>query len=289
MKRLLRLGVSAALLVAVFVLVDRERVFAALRQLPPALLLLALVLAAVQIGLAAARWSYTAARLGVPLRFMRAFAECYAASFINQVLPGGVLGDVSRAWHHARAVDARGAAVRAVVFERVMGQLALVLATLLAWLAQPQLLTLPLLQAVLVVALVLLLAAVWLRRRRRAGWLADTLRDLRRAWWPPAVLLRQLLLSWLLLATLLPVYVLAARSAGVQASLPVLLPLLLSTLLAMAIPLGFAGWGWREGAAALAWTAAGLDPAQGVAASMLYGVLALAGSLPGALLLIRLR
>ena len=145
------------------------------------------------------------------------------------------------------------------------------------------------LQAVLVVALVLLLAAVWLRRRRRAGWLADTLRDLRRAWWPPAVLLRQLLLSWLLLATLLPVYVLAARSAGVQASLPVLLPLLLSTLLAMAIPLGFAGWGWREGAAALAWTAAGLDPAQGVAASMLYGVLALAGSLPGALLLIRLR
>lgn len=289
MKRLLRLGVSAALLVAVFVLVDREHVFAALRQLPPALLLLALVLAAVQIALAAARWSYTAARLGVPLRFMRAFAECYAASFINQVLPGGVLGDVSRAWRHARAVDARGAAVRAVVFERVMGQLALVLATLLAWLAQPQLLTLPLLQALLVVALVLSPAAVWLRRRRRAGWLADTLRDLRRAWWPPAVLLRQLLLSWLLLATLLPVYVLAARSAGVQASLPVLLPLLLSTLLAMAIPLGFAGWGWREGAAALAWTAAGLDPAQGVAASMLYGVLALAGSLPGALLLIRLR
>lgn len=290
MKRLLRLGASAALLAAVLALVDRDRVVDALRQLPPSLLLLAVVLAALQISLAAARWSYTAARLGVPLRFAPAFVECYAASFINQTLPGGVLGDVARAWRHACAVDARGAAIRAVVFERVMGQLALLLATLLAWFAQPQLLTWPLLQVLLLIAAVLLGLALWARRRRhRSGWLGDSLRDLRRAWWPLRVLLLQLLLSWLLIAALLPVYVLAARVAGVQAPLPLLLPLLLSSLLAMAIPLGFAGWGWREGAAALAWTAAGLDPAQGVATSILYGLLALIGSLPGALALLRMR
>ena len=58
-------------------------------------------------------------------------------------------------------------------------------------------------------------------------------------------------------------------------------------LLAMAIPLSIAGWGVREGAAALVWQAAGLDPAQGVAISISYGVVILLSSLPGALMLLR--
>jgi hypothetical protein len=47
-----------------------------------------------------------------------------------------------------------------------------------------------------------------------------------------------------------------------------------------------AGWGIREGAAALIWHAAGLDVAEGVAISISYGVVVLLSSLPGALMLL---
>jgi hypothetical protein len=58
-------------------------------------------------------------------------------------------------------------------------------------------------------------------------------------------------------------------------------------LLAMALPLSMAGWGLREGAAALLWAAAGLDVAQGVAISISYGLVVLLSTLPGAWVLAR--
>ena len=57
-----------------------------------------------------------------------AVREYYLAMFLNQVLPGGVLGDVTRAWRHARLEDT-GRAVRAVVFERASGQLVMTVVT----------------------------------------------------------------------------------------------------------------------------------------------------------------
>ena len=66
-----------------------------------------------------------------------------------------------------------------------------------------------------------------------------------------------------------------------------LLPLALVVLLAAAIPLNVAGWGPREGAAAWAFAAAGLGAAQGTTVAVVYGVLALVATLPGAVLLTR--
>ena len=290
MKAALRLLASLAALALVFAFVDARQVLAALRTLPASLIALALPLTAVQIALAAWRWRLTASKLGLRLPYALAFTECYAASAINQLLPGGVLGDVARAWRHANRVETRGAAIRAVVFERGMGQLALVLATALAWTLQPRWASSRL--ALAVGALVLIVAAlVFALRRyaRRWPWLRETAADLRRAWWPARVLALQLAISWLLLASIVLLFLLAARAAGAQAPTIVLAPLLLNALLAMALPFGFAGWGLRESAAALSWSIAGLDAAQGVAASISYGVLTLIGSLPGLLALLRLR
>ena len=65
-----------------------------------------------------------------------------------------------------------------------------------------------------------------------------------------------------------------------------LLPLALLVLLAMTIPLSIGGWGPREGAAAWLFTMAGLSAAQGVSTSVVYGVLSLVASLPGAVVLL---
>ena len=56
-------------------------------------------------------------------------------------------------------------------------------------------------------------------------------------------------------------------------------------LLAAALP-GIAGWGPREAATAWVFAAAGLGAGQGVAAAVVFGVIVLAASLPGALVLV---
>jgi hypothetical protein len=80
-------------------------------------------------------------------------------------------------------------------------------------------------------------------------------------------------------------FLVAARTAGVDAPLLRLLPLVLLAMLAAALP-SVAGWGPREGATAWAFGAAGLGADRGAATAVAYGVMVLVASLPGALVLI---
>jgi hypothetical protein len=81
------------------------------------------------------------------------------------------------------------------------------------------------------------------------------------------------------------VFLIAARAAGATASTVRLLPLALLVLLAAGVPTNVAGWGPREGMAAWVFSSAGLTAAQGLTTAALYGVLAFAASLPGAVVL----
>jgi hypothetical protein len=80
-------------------------------------------------------------------------------------------------------------------------------------------------------------------------------------------------------------FLLAARTVGVTAPLPRLLPLALVALLAMVLP-SVAGWGPREGTTAWLFGAAGLGADRGAAIAVAYGLLVLAASLPGAAVLV---
>ena len=81
------------------------------------------------------------------------------------------------------------------------------------------------------------------------------------------------------------VFLVAARTAGVTVPLLELVPLALGVLLASAIPFNFAGWGPREGAAAWVFVAAGLGAAAGLEVAVVYGVMSLVATFPGALAL----
>jgi hypothetical protein len=64
-----------------------------------------------------------------------------------------------------------------------------------------------------------------------------------------------------------------------------MLPIAVLAMLAMVLP-SVAGWGPREGVTAWAFGAAGLGVQQGVATAVVYGVMVLVASLPGAIVLI---
>ncbi|MFO7992748.1 MAG: lysylphosphatidylglycerol synthase transmembrane domain-containing protein [Marinobacter sp.] len=261
------------------------------------MLLAAMVVSVLQVLVSAWRWRYTAGRLSVGLPFVVAVREYYLATFLNQVLPGGVLGDVNRAWRHSLGSAARLGAVHAVMIERLSGQMVMVSVALGlgAWLALQQGRIAGVVAdmgggvaavVVLIVVVLGLLARLWARGR---GYVHALRRDIRRALlsWPAIVV--QVSSSAVVVATYLCVFALLAVGAGYwsepQQALA-LLALCSLLLLAMAVPVSVAGWGVREGAAALLWPLAGLPPEQGVALSVGYGLAVLISSLPGAVFMV---
>jgi uncharacterized membrane protein YbhN (UPF0104 family) len=248
------------------------------------------VLAALAIGLvttvlSAWRWCLVARRLGLRLELRSAVADYYKATFLNSVLPAGVLGDVNRAVQHGRQEGDVGRGVRAVVLERTAGQAVVILAGVVVLLTGPAVMPASrnIVMIVLVVAVGLGVAMLAGRRRARMGSLWQrTLDDVRagllaRSAWPGVALL-----STAALAGHLTLFVIAARAAGSTAPVGQLVPLLLLALLAMGLPVNVGGWGPREGVAALVFGAAGLGAAIGVTTAVVYGVLALVATLPGA-------
>jgi uncharacterized membrane protein YbhN (UPF0104 family) len=234
------------------------------------------------------RWSLVARGLGVRLPLRAAVAAYYRSQFLNTTLPGGVLGDVHRAVSHGREVGDVGRGVRAVVLERFAGQVVQVViaAVALSVLPSPVRPYLPTLVAIVVA--VGLAAALVARAAARGGssrwarvpWsIAANLRDglFARRNWPGIVLA-----SAVVVAGHAATFVIAARTAGSAAPLARLVPLALLALLAMGLPVNVGGWGPREGVAAWAFGAAGLTATLGVSTAVVYGVLALVASLPGA-------
>lgn len=272
---------------------------AGIRLVDGAAVLAALGIGALTTVLCACRWCLIARRLGLRLPLSLAIGDYYRAQFLNAVLPVGVLGDADRAVRHGRETGELGRGVRAVILERVGGQLVLVAAGVAVLLAGPswgsavsgQLVPTPAVAVTVLAGLVVVAAlagwAWWGRAssRRRAA-LAATLADVRqglfaRDTWPGVVLL-----SAAALAGYLTLFVVAARTAGSSAPVAQLLPLLLLALLVMALPFNVGGWGPREAFAALAFGAAGLGSAQGLTVAVTYGVLALIASLPGGVMVI---
>jgi glycosyltransferase 2 family protein len=267
-----------------------------LRLINTGALLAALAIGALTTVCCAWRWSLVAGGLGVRLPLGAAVAHCYRSVFLNATLPGGVLGDVHRAVRTGRDVGDVGRGIRAVVWERIAGQIvqAVIAVVILLVLPSPVRSYLPAAVALTVLGV---LAVVLLGRLLRHGpsrWaraLRTAAADIRHGVLARRSWLGVLLASAVVVLGHLATFLVAARTAGATAPLSRLVPLILLALLAMGVPANVAGFGPREGVAAWAFGAAGLTATQGVATAVVYGALVLVSSLPGAavLLIRRLR
>jgi uncharacterized membrane protein YbhN (UPF0104 family) len=245
------------------------------------------------------RWSLVAGGLGVDIPLRTAVSAYYRSQFLNSTLPGGVLGDVHRGVLHGRAVGDLGRGLRSVAWERASGQAvqaSLTVAVLLL-LPAPAGSLRPVVAWVVAAVAGVALIVVLLRvkpgrlptRITRAGGaepgraVTSDLRGsvLSRRAWPGVVLA-----STVAVMGHVAVFVVAVQVTGTEVPAGRLLPLALVVLLASAVPANVASWGPREGAAAWAFGAVGLSAAQGVTVAVVYGVLALVATLPGAVMLV---
>ena len=201
------------------------------------------------------------------------------------------MGDVHRGVSHGRDVSDVGRALRAVAWERSAGQVVQLVITVAVLLALPS----PVRSSMPIVAIVIILGtlgvslvvrarphkgpSVWSRVRSTA---ARDIRDgllARRAW--PGIALA----SALVVGGHAVTFLIAARTAGTTAPLSELLPIALLVMMAMVLP-NVGGWGPREGVTAWAFGAAGLGAQRGVATAVVYGVMVLVASLPGAAVIV---
>jgi uncharacterized membrane protein YbhN (UPF0104 family) len=289
---LVRLAVGAGILGILVVSMGAAPFRIALDSVTIASLALAIAVTAVTTLCAAWRWHIVADRLGIRLPLLVAVAAYYRSQFLNATLPGGVLGDVHRGVRHGRDVGAVGRGLRAVGWERALGQVVQVTLTALVLLVLP----FPARTALLVIAAVTATAAAavgllfWIERPHARGALAravstvtDDLRQLIRV---PRAAAGIVVASTGVAVGHAAIFMVAARASGVSASLDRLLPIALMVLVVSAVPTNIAGWGPREGAAAWAFAAAGLGGPQGVTTAVVFGVLSLAATLPGAVVLL---
>lgn len=288
----LRAAAGAAVLLAVVWWFPTEAFTSAFAALEPSVLVRALGVGAVTTVTSATRWVVVARSVGLRLPWGRAVADYYLAVLLNAVLPAGVLGDVHRAVGHGRYAGDLGRGVRAVVLERVAGQVVLTSSAVLVLFTLPAALLGPGLGAVAVpagsVTALLVAGAVGLllgRKRRPQWWRALHASALEAR----AGLLEHVpsvvVLSIAALAGHVGLFLVASSAAGVQAPGSQVVPLAVVALLAMSVPVNVGGWGPREAAAAAAFGAAGLGAQAGVTVSVVYGLLTLVAAAPGLVVL----
>ena len=291
---LLRLAapiVTIALIAVIAMGVDKAALVQAFSHVSASDLVLGLALVQLQIMLSALRWRFTAGRLGQRINLNRAIGEYYVASLLNQSLPGGMAGDAIRAWR-MRTADQGGwkLPAKAVLFERLSGQAAFFVLAACGIVAWPLLIgahepvrlhsVLPVMLACTVLALIGLMLAI---RTNSFHRLTSLLPDLQQVFVKDRAWAVQIGLSLVILATYLAIFLLASGAIGAPLPMVAALTAIPLALLAMLIPAGLGGWGTREAAAMALWPFLGASAADGLAASLLYGALSLAGAAPGIL------
>ena len=289
----LKLVTSLTLLAALLWALDRHALPLSLSGLRLEFLALAVVFTTLQFFVLSARWAVFANELGVRLGYRRALGEYYLSSLLNQVLPFGVLGDALRVLRHAERVHAGSFSplstprvLLAAALDRISGQAIIVGAALAS---APELArgisrfagASEHAAAFGIAALLVTAAALAVAFRRRLSPARELSRDGLRALFSIRSLALHVPLSCVMLGLSGVQFWASARALGFELPLEAAALIVPPVLLAAALPAFFSGWGVREAAAAALYHLAGLRAAEGVAVSVVFGLVSLVSSLPG--------
>ena len=280
-----RLVVGIGVLLAVIAHVGTGPMLHGLQSLDGRTIGAALLLAVVATIAAAWRWRIIAIRLGVELRWSTAVGRYYQSQFLNTVIPGGIVGDVHRAVTVGQGAENIKQTARSVAIERTAGQvvqLALAFIVLACFGAEFEGYLLAALAIGFGTIVVALLATTVGSARGRKALLHEA-RELRAGLGSVRVCVRVAIASVIVIACHVATFTIATAAVGESVPPLQMLTLAFVILLGASIPLNIGGWGPREGVAGWAFALAGFGASAGVAASTLFGILAIISVAPGAI------
>lgn len=288
--RIAQVAVAAGLLAILWHAADGREALRLLTGAQPAWFLAAVAALTLQTVLSALRWRLTAGRLGIELGLRPAIREYYLSQVLNQSLPGGMMGDASRAVR-SRSQAGLVKAGQAVILERLVGQIAMFIvmasAFLVTWAAPgglewPRWVAVPVALAISLGLASPALVRVAARLPGAAGRAAAGFRAAaREAITAHGVLARQMVLSLGTAACNLAAFAFCAAALGVALPLVAVVTIVPIILFMMLVPISISGWGVREGAASALFPIAGATATQGFATSVAFGLAFIVAVLPG--------
>lgn len=295
-----KVGLTAALLWWLSARVDLGDAFAALGRFDPAIVVAALLLALLQVAIAGWRFVLVVGLCGTRISQGFALRATLVGGFFSQLLVTFISGDAIRAWLLTRRGMTLGRAVEAALLDRVIGVIAL---TLLILVGFAQFLAL-LPNETLRISAILLLAAAWgaallfltLGRASafcdkllgRWPWLASLAATGRHLFADGRAAGLALALGLVIHLLSVAIFFLLFRALGLPISAWLCLAVVPMVMLITMIPVSVAGWGLREGAMVVALTGMDWPDSDILAASIAFGLMILAASLPGAILWLKL-
>jgi len=288
----LRIGVTLGSFVVVVRLVSAESTLHALARVDPMWLAAAVALFTPSQLVNAQRLRYIAVALGKKLSFARATAAHFIMMWFNQILPTSVGGDAVKAFV-LRSDLGTSVAIRTTILDRASGLLIVFASTLVLMPVYIGRLGVTSFTVSLALGCAGSLGAVsvcsWYCATRRPRWanlpglshardlMADFFRFRR-----PRELCLQIATSLFIHAAGIGCYALLGRALGLDLGLMDYILFAPLVFLFAAIPFSYASWGIREIGAVWLFGLAGASGEKALALSVLYGLLCLIGTLPGA-------
>jgi uncharacterized membrane protein YbhN (UPF0104 family) len=291
-KAVVKLVASIGCIALALGMVDRAQLSALLTRARPSWLALGIAISAAIYAAQAWRWSFIARRLRLRLSFREAWLECYLGALLNQTLPTGYAGESVRVYrltqHNRDIADRTPRALLTVVLDRLSGQWVLwtsIGLTVPLWVNDTQIGWFACGAAIVAASasLVLVRHPLRLLPRRLVLDAPAYLPDIAQAVLSRGAWAVQLTTSIISVFGCLAMYFCALRALSVKLDVTEFLRVAPLMLAATSLPISFAGWGPREIASAALFVQIGLSAESGTAASIVYGLLSLASSLPGVL------
>lgn len=256
-RRVMMLGASLLLLTAAAWLVGSQALLQGWAALTPLTVVVALLLGLSTTAAQSVRWYTLARHRGIDVGFRRALGDCYASSFGNMVLPGGLGGDAARVAVYRDGGHKRWTSpLLALGAERLSATTFLFTAAAFTLVSK----SVPLAALAAGIGAFCLIASAWCMRGLGVG------RSLL-VWGASAVGV----------VSLIALYLVAMFALDG----PVVPTLAVVGLASMSIPLGVGGWGVRELSVVILAPTLAVAGNHAVATSTAYGLLATISCLPG--------
>lgn len=297
----LRLLVSAGLLAALLSQIDLGQVLGVASAASPALLALVLAMFFAERCLGAYRWHLLIRTQHDDVTFATTLRATFLGGFVGTFLPGSVGVEAVRVVAMARAASDLAMAASSVLFDRILGSLALVGIVLVALALTPQPVPAAVgvaawsaLAVIIVVSTALLLPAVrdrlarcvpqrFARLRHELRRFGDAISKLVRR---PVTLMQVSALSVLFQLLRVGIAPVVALALGLDVPVTLFLIYVPIIMFLMMLPVSIGGLGVREAAFVYFFGVAYISPEQAFTLSLVIGAFTLVTQLPGAVVCI---
>jgi len=256
--------------------------------------LLVFFISFIQYVLSAYRWMYISSKNGTEMNFLYCLKFYYISTFINNILPGGVVGDIYRAYcarESSNNLINLSKSVQGIVFERLSGQIMMFFIFLLSltffFLINAKYVAF--LYTVLPVLSVTFIIYFVVKKMYFNEISSNEIIINFKKIFSGIIFWNHTIISFFVVLSYIVIYIISAEALGLSIDYFTFFVFTPIVLFSMTLPVSIGGWGVREGTALLIAFLLGLSASSSISVAVMYGILNLFCSLPGLYFLLSLR